>query len=228
MPLPIYLAMTAAELRNHSVLPDHVAWMACHFSPYGTGLSNCPATLPPGSMLILNDRTPVYGHDPQRIAEQMCELAAQLGCSRVLLDLQRPNEPATAAIAKAVSSVLPCPVAVSAWYAGELTCPVLLPPVALLKTPQEHLLPWKDREIWLELARDTACYTITEAGCRRETAVASGEFPHTDPALCCRYRIAEEENAVRFHITQDQGLLLEQLTKMDNVTCLVGLYQELG
>ena len=83
MPLPIYLAMTAAEFRQNPAISGKIGWMACHFSPYGTGLSNCPTELPPGSMLILNDRTPVCGHDPALIAAQLAEMATQLNCSRV-------------------------------------------------------------------------------------------------------------------------------------------------
>ena len=43
-----YFAMTAAEIRGCSALPAGIAWMACHFSPYGTGLSNLPPELPEG------------------------------------------------------------------------------------------------------------------------------------------------------------------------------------
>ena len=49
------LAMTAAEL-GAAPLPSHPAWMACHFSPYSTGLTNLPPKLPQDSLLILNDR----------------------------------------------------------------------------------------------------------------------------------------------------------------------------
>ena len=42
-----YLAMTAAEMTQAGSLPRHSAWMACHFSPYSTGLTNLPDRLPP-------------------------------------------------------------------------------------------------------------------------------------------------------------------------------------
>ena len=87
MPLPIYLAMTAAEFQQNSPKSNEVAWMACHFSAYGTGISNCPKLLQPGAILILNDRTPVCGHDPDLVAAQLKELAERFSCSRVLLDL---------------------------------------------------------------------------------------------------------------------------------------------
>ena len=45
MGLPLYLAMTAAELSAAEALPRKMAYMACHFSLYGTGLSNIPEQL---------------------------------------------------------------------------------------------------------------------------------------------------------------------------------------
>ena len=141
MPLPIYLAMTAAELRQNPPKSNEIAWMACHFSPYATGLSNCPKQLPPGAMLILNDRTPVCGHDPALVAAQLQDLVENLKCSRVLLDLQRPGESLTESIVDAVLSALPCPVAVSECYGRDLTCPVFLPPVPLLMSPEDYLAP---------------------------------------------------------------------------------------
>ena len=66
MAIAPFLAMTGAEMRNNSVLPDKIAWMACHFSPYGTGLSNLPKNLPAGSLLMVDDITPPHGHDPHQ------------------------------------------------------------------------------------------------------------------------------------------------------------------
>ena len=64
MAITPFLAMTAAEMRNISVCPPKIAWMACHFSPYGLGLSNMPKDLPSNSLLIVDDYTPPSGHDP--------------------------------------------------------------------------------------------------------------------------------------------------------------------
>ena len=71
MALTLYLAMTAAELQNCRQIPEHIAWMACHFSPYSSGISNVPVQLPAGSVLILNDRIPPQGHDPELVARQL-------------------------------------------------------------------------------------------------------------------------------------------------------------
>ena len=71
MTIARYLAMTGAEMAGNAVFPDYAAWMACHFSPGGKGLSNLPKGLPPGSLLILDDSTPIQDHDPERIAAEL-------------------------------------------------------------------------------------------------------------------------------------------------------------
>ena len=120
MAIHTYLAMTAAEFAATENLPEHVAWMACHFSPYGTGLSNLPHSLPPGSLLILNDRIPIYGHDPNRIGQQLLESAEIIHCSGLLLDFQRADVEESLRLAAHLISALPCPVAVSDCYADPL------------------------------------------------------------------------------------------------------------
>ena len=231
MPLPIYLAMTAAELRQNEPKSHTIAWMACHFSPYGTGLSNCPKQLPPGAMLILNDRTPVCGHDPSLIAEQMKELVEHLGCSRVLLDLQRPGEYGVNPIIESVLAVLPCPVGVSECYATNFGCPVFLPPVPLLLPPEDHFARWQGREIWLELALSAGNYRITEQGCHLfPFSPGDQRIIHKEESLYCQYSIAIEEGAVTFSIERSrEGLqALQAEAEGLGVKCFVGLYQELG
>ena len=77
MAIRLYLAMTAAEIRENTGLPPKIAWMACHFSPYCTGLSNLPRILAAGSVLMLDDVTPIFHHDPQQIAAQLRERTGQ-------------------------------------------------------------------------------------------------------------------------------------------------------
>ena len=102
MAITPFLAMTAAEMHNCPYLPPKIAWMACHFSAYATGLSNFPQSLPPGSILIVNDRTPVFGHDPEVICGQLLGVVERLGCSGILLDFQRQGESETKKITEAV------------------------------------------------------------------------------------------------------------------------------
>ena len=125
MTFPLTMAMTGAEFSACSFMSKHCAWMACHYSCYTTGLSNCPDTLPAGSMLIVNDRTPPQGHDPERIAKQLSQMQTQLKFDTLLLDFQRPDLPENAAVAEAVTKELSCPVGITPLYAKELPCCVI-------------------------------------------------------------------------------------------------------
>ena len=165
MPIPCYLAMTATEFENISVYPKNCGWMACHFSCYSTGLSNAPTTLPAGSMVILNDRTPVHRHDPQKILEQLSEVGARLQPDCFLLDFQRADVALTGQIATLLTEKLPFPVGVTADYARDLECAVFLAPPPLHMPLEEYLKPWNGRDIWLEIAPETMDYTVTEEGC---------------------------------------------------------------
>lgn len=232
MTFPGYLALTAAEFAACEALPEKCAWMACHFSCYGTQLSNCPDSLPEGSMLIVNDRTPPAKHDPQRIIQQLTQLIEELKISCILMDFQRPDFPDNAQIAKALQD-LPCPVGVSMLYAENLSCPVFLPPVPLNMPLEEYLKPWKDREVWLEAALDCRLYTLTEQGCRQsDLADIPMEHPHIfrDEKLYCHYCMDEEADKVHFSLwrnAEDLLALLQEAEKM-GVKKAIGLYQELG
>lgn len=182
-------------------------------------------------MLIVNDRTPICGHSPTVIADQLSDLVQRLHCSRVLLDFQRGGEAETAAVATAVVEALPCPVGVSALYADTLRCPVFLPPLPLLRTLTAYLAPWRGREIWLEAALDTGIFTVTQAGCRQTSGTDENlSFPHMDTQLHCRYRIDASADALRFtlHRSREDLDALAQEAEAAGVGCFVGLYQELG
>lgn len=228
MVLPLYLAMTAAEIRANTDFPPNIGYMACHFSPYGTGLSNCPMHLPEGSMLILNDRTPIHGHDHGLIADQLTELVEKLKCDSVLLDFQRADVPELSLLAQKLSASLPCPVGISDLYAKDLNCAVFLPPVMPDTLLSEHLVPWKGRDIWLDISAEGQEITLTEKGAstvslQRQILPAC----HGDSALHCHYRIDVGENIrfTLFRTEQDlQDLLVE--AKHLGISRTVGLYQE--
>ena len=226
-----FLAMTPAEMRKNSAFPKETAWMACHFSPYCTGLSNLPRTLPPGSLLILDDITPIHGHAPKEIAAQLQACMEALECRGLLLDFQRPGFEEAAALALHLSHALPCPVGVSELYAQELDCPVFLPPVPLDVAMADYLAPWRGREVWLELALDGAVLSLTEEG------IDSTPLPSPVPEnpgfaedkLHCHYRIQLEEAAAKFTLwrtREDLDALVEEAGQL-GVTACIGLYQEL-
>ncbi len=228
MPSALYLAMTGAEFTANSPAYAPIAWMACHFSSYGTGLSNLPADLPQESMLILNDRIPLSAHDPEQVARQLAEKALALGCSRILLDFQRPGEALTFRIAEAVIGAASCPVGVSALYAEALPCPVFLPPVPLLTEPETFFSPWSGREVWLEAALDAAELTVTASGSTLVPCqVLALPLPHRDESLFCHYCTEVSEDKVTFHL-QRTWEDLQALLSHPKVSCCVGLWQELN
>ena len=231
MALPLYLALTAAEFQICSSFPQRAAWMACHYSPYASGLSNMPQNLPPDSMLILNDRTPPCGHDAALIAEQLKECVDFLQCSSVLLDFQRPDFEENAAVAKSVIANLTCPVGVSQLYAGGLDCPVFLPPVPLTVPVENCLSPWQNREIWLEAAQNRETITVTEQGTISRPASFPDETEQAffDKVLRCHYKSVPEAAQVRFTLWRTQDDLSQLLAEAETLgaTKAIGLWQEL-
>lgn len=232
MGLPLNLAMTASEMSACSRLPEHVAWMACYFSPYGQGLSNIPDALPDRAMLILNDRLACDGHSPGLVLEQLAEAVERLGCESVLLDFQRPPEPESEAMLRQILSALPRPAAVTAAYAADLACPVFLAPAPLHIPMEDYLKPWQGRDIWLEAALCQEQITVREGGVAYST-----QFPpeylqegFAEEALCCRYRSKIEPDRVCFTLFDTRETLEAKLALAQSlgVKRAVGLYQELG
>ena len=225
-----YLAMTAAELSLD--IPGKLAYMACHFSPYTTGLSNIPTVLPPGSMLILNDRIPICGHDPHRIVDQLEQALENLACDSLLLDFQRPGNEETATLCRLLCQRLTCPLGISHHYARELNSWVFLPPPPLDIPLEEHLKPWEGRKIWLEAALEAALITVKADGCQMSPLPYG--MPETETFiednLHCRYRSEVAADEIRFFLyrTPDQlDALLKEAGAL-GVETSVGLYQQLG
>lgn len=226
-----YLAMTAAEIAARHALPEKIAYMACHFSPYSTGLSNIPGALPLGSLLMVNDRTPIGGHDPGRILEELGAAVERMECSGIVLDFQRPDYPETAELCKSLVQGLSCPVCVSHLYATELPCPVLIPPVPLDVLPEEYLSRWQGREIWLEIATDAARIRVTRQGAaiHPEAYPEEEETMHPEPQLHIAYRIEQTEDALLFHLRRSPAHLDSLLRSAQalGIHTAIGLYQQL-
>ena len=226
MGLPLYLALTAPEFTTCSPIPASPAWMACHFSPYGTGLCNLPPTLPANSMVILNDRIPPLGHDPEYILAQL----AQVPCGCILLDFQRADDGETASLTQRIAESETRPVGVTPQYGQALNCPVFLPPVPIDTPIQEYLVPWQGREVWLEVAMDSLRYTVTEQGSVSAPLARIPERGLTDPELFCHYRIETFADRAEFALWRTRADVDELLaaTAALGVTKAIGLWQELG
>lgn len=224
-----FLAMTVAEIRNISPLPDRIGWMACHFSPYSVGLTNRPKNLSAGSLLIVNDVIPIHGHDPEIIAAQLLETIEEFDCCSVLLDFQRPDNLETGRMASFLTDALPCPVAVSDLYADSLSCPVFLSPLPPHLPLREHCVPWQDREIWLELAMGAEEILLNDTGATvTPLPCLNDKSGHWDKTLHCHYRVELSEDAALFTLwrtAEDVQALLEEGESL-GITTAVGLYQE--
>ena len=232
MALPLYLALTAAEISAVSPLPDLCAYMACHFSPYTAGISNIPLTLPPGSMLILNDRLPCQGHSADLVAGQLSDAAARLGCESILLDFQRPPEPEAETIVNAILSSVSCPVAITESFARHRDWPIFLSPAPLYLPMDEYLAPWQGREIWLEAALCQEEILITEKGIHINSIfpteqLSSGFY---DEDLRCCYHTHILEDSIRFTLFDTPESLNQklELAAQLGISRAVGLWQELG
>lgn len=228
MSLRLYLAMTETEIRRASVLPRHLAYMACHFSPYGTGLVNIPQRLPPGSILIVNDRVPVMMHDPAQIAKQLFDAVHRLQAFGVLMDLQIPNNSRTAQIVKSVCNALPCPVGVSESYAADLPCSVFgAPPIY---SPLEtYIQNTKSRPLWLEAFQETAFLAITDSGCKTVQEETFTGTSFRDDVLHCNYQYKIQKDRVLFHFSRQTENIPGYLHDANRlgVEVAVGLYQQL-
>lgn len=230
MAIPCYLAMTAAEMEQEAGSGEKVGWMACHFSLSGRGLTNLPRTLPPGSLLMLDDAMPVSGHDPALVADQLWERAERLSCAGILLDFQRPGQEETAVMAGELCRRLPGQVIVSAPYADGLHGPVCLPPVPCATPLAEYLMPWKNREILLEWIRTAEVWDVTQQGATCREIQAMPEMGFAEASLHCHYRVTVGEDSLRFTLwrTAEDLESLRIEAEQCGVSAVVGLWQELG
>lgn len=227
--IPCYLALTGAEFAKLKTPPPKCAYMACHFSCYGTGLSNLPDELPSETMLILNDRTPVYQHDPEKILSQVLTLVDRHCISSVLLDFQRPGFDLTQKIGEVLTQTLPCPVAISLPYAEGLSCPIFLPPPPLHMPLRNYIEPYSNREVWLDLAVETAMYIINKEGCVTASAenIPLPDPVHFDQEAFCRYHIALEDDRAVFTLQRTEQDIEQILLSDIGIVKAVGLWGEL-
>ena len=223
-----FLAMTATELQKNTSIPEKIAWMACHFSPYGRGLSNLPRSLPKGSLLMIDDITPIRGHDAEVIAQQLIQCTELMEIYGILLDFQQPKCSEVIELINYLSKALPYPLAVSDIYADDVDLPVFVSPAPPSVALQEHLSPWTGREIWLDVSYLGESLRLTESGCRSLPLTDTPDDGFSDPLLHCHYRITQAESEVTLDLWRSQEDLWDLMEEGNalGVTNVVGLYQE--
>lgn len=229
MGIPCYLAMTAAEFSACAQLPPHIGWLSCHFSPSGPGLSNLPKALPPGSVLILDDSTPYHFHQSQWILAQLQEIVSTFSVNALILDFQRPKDPALLEMARLLVAGLPCPVAVPPRYAAQ-NAPVFLPPLPLHIPLGRALAPWHGRELWLDAPLLPHRVTVTPKGitCQWLPTPPDMIYPHGAEELHCHYTTEVGKNNINFTFSRNQQDFAPWLEEAQSlgVAGVVSLYQE--
>ena len=228
MAIERYLAMTGAEMASAAALPKKTAWMACHFSPYSTGLCNFPAALPKESLLILNDRTPICGHDPERVCRELKETISKLNCVGLLVDFLNPPNRESLALTSYLAANLPVSLGLPPEYAAA-GCAVFVPAAPTLTPVSQYLSRWQGQEIWLELALGGQTVALKADGAH----FGENRFPwkgiiHADDALHCHYVIEEQQDAFIFHTWRTAEDLDALLEDAGQIKFAVGLYQELA
>lgn len=220
----VFLAVTGKEMETF--LPKRTAYMACHFSPGGAGLSNIPCSLPPGSILLLDDSMPVQEHNPERVVEQLNELVERFSVRAVLLDFQRAPTKEARTMVSAILQNCSCTASVTPAYVKD-GLPVFLPPPPVNKSLKEYLKPW--RKVFLELYSESLEITVTKNGSRFNSAFPSATLPLQDDRLHCHYGVTVSPGKAVFTLTRTREDLaaLAQEAKQLGVLGLVGLYQEL-
>ena len=203
MVLPLYLAMSAPEMRP---IP-HPAFLVLE-----------DRQVPPAGVLpVITD---AFAPDRQTLL-RLCR-----GREAVLLDFERPP---TAEVREMIRD-LPCPAGAPPGYAPE--GPVFLPPAPLHVPMEEYLSPWKGREIWLEAALQKQIVTVTAEGCAvfppcTNSGLTEGFYSEK---LCCRFTQNFSENRAVFTLFDPPDTWRIKLDRAGElgVTRAIGLFQELG
>lgn len=221
MEIPVYLAMTPAEFQSTHKIPQNVAyWHSLDF----------PAQPQPDSLLIFTDEEAFSPSKAGIIAEDLGETAKRLQCRGILLDFHHENRNENAALVTELESRR-YPFAVSPCYAANRHCAVFLPPLPLTATLADYIEPWKDRQLWLELALDGLQIAVNAQGsqeCYLPHAFSLNNA-HIDQKLHCHYSIETTKDKVEFALwrtKQDIEAMLSEAKDLP-IRLAVGLWQEI-
>lgn len=223
----VFLAQTEREMAEF--LPQKLAYMALHFSPYNAGLTNAPKRLPEHSILLLDDSMQLSHHDANLVTQQLNDLVKQFAVGAVLLDFQGEHSGNAEKMVSSILQALPCPVAVTETYAKIFRCPVFLSPPPVNKPLSSYLSPWHTQDVYLEIGSDTMQFTVTEKGCSAVTLPNVHNLPLQDKRLHCHYNVVVKNDRAVFTINRTHTDLAELATEAYGlgVKAVVGLYQEL-
>lgn len=224
----VFLAQASGEMARFPA--KKTAYLSCHFSPYGIGLSNLPERLPAGSILLLDDSMPPNGHDPEVVEAELKEMVGRFDIAAVLLDFQEEIGEESLIMAGYLAKSLPCPAAVTEAYAKELCCPVFLSPTPVNMAVKDHIAPWLQQGVYLEIAPEAVQFTVTEEGSTYSPIHCTEELPLVDERLHCHYNVEVFPQKAVFTLcrTKEDLSALARDAMQLGVLGTVGLYQELS
>ena len=206
MVLPLYLAMTGAEM---CTIP-HPAYLMADWSDRP----------PAGFLPVITDRQPLT----EQAVDELCRMAENWDFA--LLDFEKPVTPE----ARRLLERLPCPAAAPPGYSD--IGPVFLPPAPLHIPLEAYLSPWHGRDIWLEAALQKQTITVTEAGTTFSAPSPAGNVSggFHDEILHCRFTQKFFPDRAVFTLFDTPETLTEKLehAAVLGISRAVGLYQELG
>lgn len=175
MSIPLFLAMTSSEFSTCTQPPHSIAWLALHFSMSGPGLSNRPRRLPPGSLLILDDRSPWADHSIEVVCKELVALLLDCQAYGLLLDFERPPTEATLLLVQALCqccSELNVPLAAPSAYLKRCNAIHFISPIPFQQMPDKS----DSVTFWLDASPAALEVLITEGNAvSREIFVPSSE-----------------------------------------------------
>ncbi len=194
MSIPLFLAITPAEFAHLPELPNPLAWMSVRLSLTSPGLSNVPSQLPPGSLIIFDDKTPWSGHSVELVCKEMTTLLLNTKAYGLLLDFERAPTPETILLVKALSQCckeIGIPLAAPEGYGGDESVAVFTSPFPCWKKPTETSND--HRALWLDASPTAHALRITQDHAVGIALPYPPETPpeedqiHWDESLHCAY-----------------------------------------
>ena len=226
MDLSIYLAFMEAELEAMRFHEGKTAWLGCKLSSCNSGISFHPTKIDHCNMLVLTDETPPNNHDPTEVAQELISAAQRIGCEKILLDFQREPTELSLHIIQKILERTHIPVGVAAEHAEEFNCAVFLSPPPLWTPLCEALQSWKNREIWLEIAPESGCITITEDASIYTATPSRGAYPLYDNKMHLSYRTQIDDRTVKVYLQRSTDHILSWLhhAQEAGIRTAIGLY----
>lgn len=222
MSIPLFLAMTATDFSFTRKKPEQLAWMSVHFSQSNGCLSNLPPSLPPGSLIILDDQIPWNDHDLERICQCLTRLLVRDRSYGLLLDFEREPCQETLTLAKALTQCclgIGCRIAMPRSYLTEgAAC--FCPPIPCNESWSEK--DFSGGPVWLDVTPTAVLAEISSKGVRIDPADphelngwAKNNSVFRDPTLGCFYHSYREGECVRVSLFDTPQTVWDKLQSPD-------------